>query len=156
MNRLLALVLPLLLLALPACAAPPTLASAEALVRAQYAAEADASPEAAETLYVPEIAQEMTDPIRGAGAVNLGVDPRYGQSDWMISGLKVEAVSGPDGKALVTARFLDFGKPAQILWTLVPAAETASGWRVWDISAPEQNDWAAFDMRSLLNLPAEK
>jgi hypothetical protein len=152
-KRLLALALPLLLPALPACAAPPSLASAEALVRAQYAADADASPEGSAKLYVPEIAQEMADPIRGAGVVNLGVDPRYGQTDWMISGLKVEGVSGPDGKALVTARFLDFGKPAQILWTLVPAANAASGWRVWDISGPEQNDWAAFDMRSLLNLP---
>jgi hypothetical protein len=141
-----------LLLPLPACAAPPTLASAEALVRAQYAADADSSPEAAAKLYVPEIAQEMEDPIRGAGVVNLGVDPRYGQTDWMISDLKVEAVSGPDGKALVTARFLDFGKPSQILWTLVPAADAASGWRVWDISGPDQNDWAAFDMRTLLNL----
>jgi hypothetical protein len=152
-KRLLAL--PLLLLPLPACAAPPSLASAEALVKAQYAADADSSPAAAEKLYVPEIAQEMEDPIRGAGVVNLGVDPRYGQTDWMISELKVEAASGPDGKALVTARFLDFGKPAKIVWTLVPAAETPSGWRVWDISAPEQNDWAAFDMRTLLNLPTK-
>src|SRR6185312_7674812 len=48
----------------------------------------------------------------------------------MITYLKVEAVAGPDGKALVTARFLDFGKPAQILWTLVPAANAPSGWRV--------------------------
>ncbi len=123
-------------------------------MRAQYAA--DASPEAAERLYVPEIAQEMQDPIRGAGAVNLGVDPRYGQDDWKISELKVEAAAGPDGRALVTARFLDFGKPARIVWTLVPAADAPSGWRVWDISAPEQNDWAAFDMRTLLNLPAAK
>ena len=151
-RLLLAVVALLLLLPLPACAAPPTLASAEALVRAQYAADADSSPEAAAKLYVPEIAQEMEDPIRGAGVVNLGVDPRYGQTDWMITELKVEAVSGPDGKAMVTARFLDFGKPAQILWTLVPAPDAASGWRVWDISAPEQNDWAAFDMRTLLNL----
>ena len=150
-----ALALPLLLLALPAHAAAPTLASAEALVRAQYAANADSSPETAEKLYVPEIAQEMEDPIRGAGVVNLGVDPRYGQTDWMISDLKVEAVSGPDGRAMVTAKFLDMGKPAQILWTLVPAADAASGWRVWDISGPEQNDWAAFDMRTLLNLPVK-
>ena len=156
MNRLAALALPLLLLAFPACAAPPTLASAEALVRAQYAADADASPEAAAKLYVPEIAQEMTDPIRGAGVVNLGVDPRYGQTDWMISDLKVEGVTRADGKALVTARFLDFGKPARILWTLVPAADTPSGWRVWDISGPDQNDWVAFDMRQMLNLPAGK
>ena len=155
MKRLLALALPLLLPALPACAAPPTLASAEALVRAQYAADADSSPSMAEKLYVPEIAQEMEDPIRGAGVVNLGVDPRYGQTDWMITELKVEAAAGPDGKALVTARFLDFGKPAQILWTLVPAANAPSGWRVWDISGPEQNDWAAFDMRSLLNLSSK-
>ncbi len=152
----LSLALPLLLLALPAHAAAPTLASAEALVRAQYAADADSSPEAAEKLYVPEIAQEMEDPIRGAGVVNLGVDPRYGQTDWKISELKVEAAAGPDGRALVTARFLDFGKPARIVWTLVPATDAASGWRVWDISAPEQNDWAAFDMRTLLNLSAGK
>jgi hypothetical protein len=149
------LALPLLLLALPAHAATPTLAAAEALVNAQYAPDADASPEAAAKLYVPEISQEMTDPIRGAGVVNLGVDPRYGQTDWMISDLKVEAVSGADGKALVTAKFLDFGKPSQIVWTLVPAADAASGWRVWDISGPEQNDWAAFDMRTLLNLSAK-
>jgi hypothetical protein len=155
MNRLPALALPLLLFALPAQAAGTTLASAEALVRAQYAADADASPEAAAKLYVPEIAQEMTDPIRGAGAVNLGIDPRYGQDDWKVSDLKVEAVSGPDGKAVVTARFLDFGKPAQIVWTLVPAADAASGWRVWDIAGPDQNDWAAFDMRTLLNLPVK-
>jgi len=141
-----------LLLPLPAHAAAPTLASAEALVRAQYAADVDASPEAAARLYVSEIAQEMTDPIRGAGAVNLGIDPRYGQDDWKVSEVKVEAAAGPDGQALVTARFLDFGKPAQILWTLVPAADTPSGWRVWDISGPVQNDWAAFDMRTLLDL----
>jgi len=156
MMRLPAFVLPLLLLALPACAASPTLASAEALVRAQYAADADASPEAAAKLYVPEIAQEMTDPIRGAGAVNLGIDPRYGQDDWKVSDVKVEAAAGPDGRALVTARFLDFGKPARILWTLVPAADTPSGWRVWDISGPDQNDWSAFDMRQMLNLPVGK
>ena len=154
MNRLapflLAFALPF-----PACAAPPPLASAEALVRAQYGAEADSSPEGSAKLYVPEIAQEMADPIRGAGVVNLGVDPRYGQTDWMISDLKVEGVTRADGKALVTARFLDFGKPAQILWTLVPAANAPSGWRVWDISGPEQNDWAAFDMRSLLNLSSK-
>jgi hypothetical protein len=155
-NRLLAVALALLLLALPAQAAPPTLASAEALVRQQYAPDADASPDAAARLYVPEIGQEMTDPIRGAGAVNLGIDPRYGQDDWKVSDVKVEAVSGPDGRALVTARFLDFGKPARILWTLVPAPDTPSGWRVWDISGPEQNDWAAFDMRALLNLPVGK
>jgi hypothetical protein len=148
------LALPLLLLALPAHAATPTLAAAEALVKAQYAPDADASPEAAAKLYVPEISQEMTDPIRGGGVVNLGVDPRYGQTDWMISDLKVEAVFGADGKARVTAKFLDFGKPSQIVWTLVPAADAVSGWRVWDISGPEQNDWAAFDMRTLLNLPA--
>ena len=154
--RLPALVLPLLLLALPACAAAPDLASAEALVRSQYAPDADASPEAVAQLYAAEIAQEMTDPIRGAGAVNLGIDPRYGQDDWNISDVKVEAVSGPDGKAMVTARFLDFGKPAQILWTLVPAPDTPSGWRVWDISGPDQNDWVAFDMRQMLNLPVDK
>jgi hypothetical protein len=140
------------LLPLPACAAPPSLASAEALVKAQYAEDADSSPSAAEKLYVAEIAQEMEDPIRGAGVVNLGVDPRYGQTDWKIADLKVEAVSGPDGKALVTASFLDFGRPSKILWTLIPAPDMPSGWRVWDISAPEQNDWAAFDMRTLLNL----
>ena len=152
MNRSAALVLSLLLLPLPAHAAPPTLASAEALVRSQYAPGADASPEAAARLYVPDIGQEMMDPIRGAGAVNLGIDPRFGQDNWQVSDVKVEAVSGPDGRALVTARFLDFGKPAQILWTLVPAADAPSGWRVWDISGPPQNDWAAFDMRELLNL----
>jgi hypothetical protein len=151
-----ALVLPLLLFALPARAAPPDLASAAALVRAQYAPDADASPEAVAGLYVPEIAQEMTDPIRGAGAVNLGIDPRYGQDDWKVSDVKVEAVSGADGRAMVTARFLDFGKPAQILWTLEPAPDTPAGWRVWDISGPDQNEWAAFDMRQLLNLPTAK
>src|SRR5438309_408462 len=119
-----ALVLPLLLLALPACAASPTLASAEALVKAQYAADADASPEAAAKLYVPEIAQEMTDPIRGAGAVNLGIDPRYGQDDWRVSDVKVTAIPWPGGEARVEARFLNFGKPAQIDWTLVPAPDT--------------------------------
>jgi hypothetical protein len=154
-NHLPALLL-LLLLALPAHAATPTLASAQALVQEQYAADADASPEAAAKLYVPEIGQEMMDPIRGAGAVNLGIDPRYGQDNWQVSDVKVEAVAGPGGRALVTARFLDFGKPAQILWTLVPAPDTPSGWRVWDISGPEQNEWAAFDMRALLDLPAGK
>ncbi|MGZ3278975.1 MAG: hypothetical protein ACXU82_05410 [Caulobacteraceae bacterium] len=155
MNRLIAPYMALAI-ALPAHAAAPTLASAEALVRAQYAADADASPEAAAKLYVPEIAQEMTDPIRGAGAVNLGIDPRYGQDDWKVSDVTVEAAAGPDGRALVTARFLDFGKPARILWTLVPAPDTPSGWRVWDISGPDQNEWAAFDMRQLLNLPVGK
>ena len=153
MKRLLALALPLVLLALPACAAPPDLASAKALVLAQYAPDVDASPEAAARLYVPEIAQEMTDPIRGAGAVNLGIDPRYGQDDWKVTDVTVEAAAGPDGRALVTARFLDFGKPAKILWTLVPAPDTPSGWRVWDISGPDQNEWTAFDMRQMLNLP---
>ena len=153
MTRLPALALLALLIAVPAEAAVATLASAEALVRAQYAAEADASPEAPERLYTPEIGQEMMDPLRGAGAVNLGVDPRFGQDDWRISDLKVAAVAGPDGRALVTARFLNFGKPAEIDWTLVPAPDTPSGWRVYDISGPDQNDWAAFDMRQLLNLP---
>lgn len=150
------LILSLLLLGpgLPVRAAPPTLASAEALVRAQYAADADQSPEAVAQLYVPEIGQEMTDPIRGAGAVNLGIDPRYGQDNWSVTDLKVAAVASPDGaRARVVAQFLDFGKPAEIDWTLVPAPETPWGWRVWDISGPAQNDWAAFDMRELLNLP---
>ncbi len=122
-------------------------------MRGQYAPDADASPEAVARLYVPEIAQEMTDPLRGAGAVNLGVDPRYGQDDWKISDLMIEAAPGPNGKAVVTARFLDFGKPSRITWTLAPAKDTPSGWRVWDISGPDQNEWAAFDMRALLNLP---
>ena len=43
--------------------------------------------------------------------------------------------------------------PTEIDWTLVPAPDTPSGWRVWDISGPMQNDWAAFSMRELLNLP---
>jgi hypothetical protein len=152
-NRLAALALPLLLLAVPAHAATPTLASAEALVRAQYRADADSSPAAVAGLYVPEIGQEMMDPIRGAGAVNLGIDPRYGQDDWRIADLKVSAAGLPDGRARVVARFLDFGRPAEIDWTLVPAPDNPSGWRVWDISGPDQNDWAAFDMRQLLNLP---
>lgn len=153
MPRFPVLALLALMLAPPACAAPPTLASAEALVRGQYAADADASPEAVARLYAPEIGQEMVDPLRGAGAVNLGVDPRYGQDDWRMTDLNVAAVAGPDGKALVTARFLNFGKPARIDWTLVPAPDTPSGWRVYDIAGPDQNDWAAFDMRQMLNLP---
>lgn len=154
MNRLAALALPLLLLAVPAQAGTPTLASAAALVRAQYGAEADSSPEAVAQLYVPEIGQEMMDPIRGAGAVNLGIDPRYGQDDWKVSSdVTVAAMALPDGRARVAARFIDFGKPTEIDWTLVPAPDTPPGWRVWDISGPEQNDWAAFSMRELLNLP---
>jgi hypothetical protein len=143
----------MVVVALPARAAAPTLASAEALVRAQYASDASSSPEAAAGLYVPEIAQEMVDPIRGAAAESLGVDPRYGQDRWSIADLKITAANGPDGRALVTARFLDFGKPAEIDWTLVPAPDTPSGWRVFDIAGPDQNGWAAFDTRQLLDLP---
>ena len=116
-------------LALPAHAAAPTLASAEALVRAQYAAEADASPEAAAKLYVTEIAQEMTDPIRGAGEVNLGIDPRYGQTDWMISGLKGRGSGSRPGRQGDggAARFLDFSKPAQIPVDPGPGGRRALG-----------------------------
>jgi len=146
--------LPVLMLAAPARAATPTLASAEALVQGQYAADADASPEAAARLYVPEIGQEMMDPIRGAGVVNLGIDPRFGQDNWSLSSdVTVSGVSLPDGRARVAAHFINFGKPTEIDWTLVPAPDTPSGWRVWDISGPMQNDWAAFSMRELLNLP---
>ena len=153
MNRLSALaVLAALLLALPAHAAAPTLTSAEAVVRAQYAAEVDSSPEAAARLYVVDIAREMTDPLRGA-AVNLGIDPRYGQDNWEVENVTVSAAPGPDGQALVTVRFLNFGKPTEIDWRLVPAPDGPMGWKVFDISAPEQNDWAAFDMRQMLNLP---
>lgn len=144
----------LLLLALPAYAGVPTMDSAEALVQQQYVAEPDSSPEAVARLYVPEIGQEMMDPIRGAGAVNLGIDPRYGQDNWRVSGeVKVEAFPLPDGRARVAAHFLNFGKPTEIDWTLVRAPDTPSGWRVYDITGPMQNDWAAFSMRELLNLP---
>ena len=150
MKRILALCL--LLPPVPADAATPTLASAEALVRAQYETAADSSPEAVARLYVPEIGQEMMDPLRGAGAVNLGIDPRYGQDDWRVTDVKVAAAGEANGRARVTATFRNFGKPAEIDWTLVPAPDTPSGWRVYDISGPAQNDWAAFDMRELLNL----
>jgi hypothetical protein len=144
----------LVLLAAPARAGSPTLGSAEALVHAQYTADADASPEAVARLYVPEIGQEMVDPIRGAGAVNLGIDPRFGQDDWSLSSdVSVSGVVLPDGRARVAAHFINFGKPTEIDWTLVPAPDTPSGWRVWDITGPMQNDWAAFSMRELLNLP---
>jgi hypothetical protein len=136
-------------------AAAPTLADAEAVVRAQYAPNVDASPEAAARLYVTDIAQEMTDPIRGA-AVNLGIDPRYGQVDWKVGPVTVSAAPGPNGQALVTARFLNFGKPTEIDWSLVPAPDGPMGWKVYDISGPEQNDWAAFDMRQMLDLPPAK
>ena len=142
--------------ALAAHAAAPDLAAAEAVVRAQYAPGVDQSPEAAARLYVADIAQEMTDPIRGAGAVNLGIDPRYGQDDWKAGDVTVSAAQGPNGEARVTARFLNFGKPTEIDWRLVPAPDGPMGWKVYDISGPEQNDWAAFDMRQLLNLPAGK
>jgi len=133
-------------------AAAPDLAAAEAVVRAQYAAEVDSSPEAAARLYVVDIAREMTDPLRGA-AVNLGIDPRYGQDNWKVEHVVVSAAPGPDGQALVTVRFLNFGRPSEIDWRLVPAPDGPMGWKVFDISAPEQNDWAAFDMRQMLNLP---
>ncbi len=142
----------LLCLAAPAHAAAPTLASAEALVLAQYGPDADPTPEMAARLYVPEIAQELADPLRGAG-VNLGLDPRYGQDDWRVEKVVAHAAAGPGGQALVTVTFLNFGKPAEVDWRLVPAADGPMGWKVMDISAPEQNDWAAFDMRQLLNLP---
>ena len=142
----------LLLFATPAFAAEGTLDSAEALVRGQYAAAAYQSPEAVARLYAPENAQEMVDPIRGAGAVNLGVDPRYGQDNWSVTGVTAAAEVLPDGKVRVVVRFLNFGKPAEIDWTLAPALDTPSGWRVWDIAGPDQNDWAAFDMRQMLNL----
>ena len=150
-----ALLVAVLLVKAPAHAAAPTLASAEAVVRAQYGPNVDASPEAAAQLYVVDIAQEMTDPIRGA-AVNLGIDPRYGQDNWKVENITVSAAPGPDGQARVTARFLNFGKPTEIDWRLVPAPDGPMGWKVFDISGPEQNDWAAFDMRQMLNLPPGK
>ena len=152
MKPALAFLALLLLFASPARAAEGTLASAEALVRAQYATDADQSPEAVARLYASEIAQEMVDPIRGAGAVNLGVDPRYGQDNWSVTGVTAAASVLPDGKVRVVVRFLNFGKPAEIDWTLAPALDTPSGWRVWDIAGPDQNEWAAFDMRQMLNL----
>ena len=153
MKTALALVA-LLLLAAPARAGTPTLASAEALVLGLFVVVVVASPEAVARLYVPEIGQEMMDPIRGAGAVNLGIDPRYGQDNWRVtSAVTVSATSLPDGWAKVAAHFINFGKPTEIDWTLTPAPDTPSGWRVWDIGGPMQNDWAAFSMRELLNLP---
>lgn len=140
------------MLARPAHAAAPSLASAEAVVRAQYGPDVDASPEAAARLYVADIAREMTDPIRGA-AVNLGIDPRYGQDNWKVETVAVSAAPGPGGEALVTARFLNFGKPTEIDWRLVPAPDGPMGWKVLDISGPAQNDWAAFDLRQMLDLP---
>jgi hypothetical protein len=129
-------------------AAASTLASAKALVRAQYAAGAETSP----ALYAPDIAKILADPAQVAPS-DLGIDPRFGQDDWKISGLKVSAAHGPNGEARVTARFLDFGKPARIEWRLIPATDGPGGWKVLDISGPRQNDWRAFDMRDLLNLP---
>ena len=153
MKTALALVA-LMLLAAPARAAAPTLASAEALVLGQYAGDADSSPEAVARLYVSEIGQEMMDPIRGAGAVNLGIDPRYGQDNWRVTGaVTVSATPMAGGFARVAAHFTNFGKPTEIDWLLTPAPDTPSGWRVWDITGPMQNDWAAFSMRELLNLP---
>ena len=146
-----------LMFALAAQAAePPTLAGAEAVVRAQYGADADSSQEAMTRLYVTDIARELVDPIRGAGAVNLGIDPRYGQDDWRGEDVKVSAAPGPNGEARVTVRFLNFGKPSEVDWRLVPAPDGRMGWKVADISAPPQNDWPAWDMRELLNLPPRK
>lgn len=100
----------------------------------------------------PRSPRTLADPLRGAG-VNLGLDPRYGQDDWRVEKVAAHAAPGPDGQALVTVTFLNFGKPARVDWRLVPAPDGPMGWKVMDISAPEQNDWAAFDMRQLLNLP---
>jgi hypothetical protein len=140
-----------LILAGVAHAAPPPLASAEALVRAQYAPDADASSEMMARLYAPEVAAAFARALAGGG--DIGFDPRYGDSDWKTEGLSVSAEPAPGG-VRVKARFSNFGKATEVDWRLVPAADGVQGWRVTDISAPVQNDLPAWDLRELLGLPA--
>ncbi len=67
-------------------------------------------------------------------------------------------MSGPDGRAVVAAKFLDFGKPARILWIMVPAPDRRLGLAGCGTSPPPSRTTgkAAFDMRTLLNLSAGK
>lgn len=147
------LLLACLALALPAHAAEPSLAAAEALVRAQYAPGADASAESAARLYEPVLARALME-TSGAGGADLGFDPRYAELDWKIEGLALTTTAAPDG-AMVAARFTNFGRPVEIDWRLIPAPDSPQGWRVQDISAPAQNNLGAWDLRQLLLIPAK-
>lgn len=134
-------------LASVAHAAVPPLSGAAALVRAQYAPDADSSPDMAAKLYTPQVAAALARTLANGG--DIGFDPRYGDSDWKVQGLSVSAAAAPGG-ALVTARFQNFGKPTEVDWRLVAAPD---GWRVSDIAFPDQNGLPAWDLRQLLSLP---
>jgi hypothetical protein len=150
MNRsTVAILLAAAALSATAHAAPP-LASAEALVRAQYAPDADSSPQMAARLYTPDLAAAQAKALAGGG--DIGFDPRYGDSDWKLEGLIVSAAATPGG-ALVAARFKSFGKAIEVDWRLVAAPDGLDGWRVSDIASPEQNGIPAWDLRDLLSLP---
>jgi hypothetical protein len=149
----LALLLVCLSLALPARAAPPSLAAAEALVRAQYAPGVDASADGAARLYEPVLAGALMSTSAATGA-DLGFDPRYSDIDWKMEQLVLTTTAEPGG-AKVAARFTNFGRPVQIDWRLIPAPDSPAGWRVEDISAPAQNDQEAWDLRDLLLIPAK-
>ena len=129
-------------------AAPPTLPAAEALVRAQYGPDADSTASGALHLYEPRLGRALTESSTAAGG-DLGMDVRYGDSDWMVEDMTFTAAPTPTG-ATVTVRFLNFGKPVEIDWTIVPASDTEAGWRISDIAAPAQNEQRPWALRQLI------
>jgi hypothetical protein len=137
-----------LLTTAPAHAAAQALPAAEALVRAQYGPDMDDTPEGALRLYEPRLAHELTESSTAAGG-DFGFDLRYGDSDWQVRDMTFTTMETPDG-ATVAVRFLNFGKPVEIDWRLIPDAASAQGWRVSDISAPEQNGQMPWDLRRLV------
>ena len=115
-------------------AAPPTLPAAEALVRAQYGPDADSTASGALHLYEPRLGRALTESSTAAGG-DLGMDVRYGDSDWMVEDMTFTAAPTPTG-ATVTVRFLNFG--------------TEAGWRISDIAAPAQNEQRPWALRQLI------
>ena len=129
-------------------AAAQTLPAAEALVRAQYGPGVSDTPEGALRLYEPRLAHELTESSTAAGG-DFGFDLRYGDSDWQVQDMTFTATRTPQG-AMVAVRFRNFGRPMEIDWRLIPDPAGAPGWRVSDISAPEQNGQMGWDLRQLV------
>ncbi len=145
-RRLFAAALAGLLLA---AAAPvdPGLPAAEALVRELYLAPApDASREAVQRLYAPDLAAALLKAMEPNSPSGLPFDMRYGDDNWIATDLAFSATATPEG-ATVSASFKNDGMAHRIDWRLI---QTAAGWRIADVTAPEEGDSPAWSLLDLL------
>ncbi len=131
-----------------AAPADPSLAAAEAMVRKLYVAP-DASREAVQQLYAPELATALLKAMEPNSPSGLPFDMRYGDDEWIVADLAFSTVAVGDG-ATVTASFKNDGMAHRIDWRLV---RTPSGWRIADVTAPEEGDSPAWSLLDLLRQP---